>query len=47
MTAPTYLHLYFLLDRSGSMETIATDIIGGVNSFVAQQHADGLSLIHI
>jgi len=41
MTTPTHLHLYFLLDRSGSMETIATDIIGGVNSFVAQQHADG------
>ena len=41
MTAPTYLHLYFLLDRSGSMETLATDIIGGVNSFVTQQRADG------
>ena len=29
MTATTNTHLYILLDRSGSMETIARDVIGG------------------
>ncbi len=27
-------HLYLLLDRSGSMASIADDVIGGVNTFV-------------
>lgn len=35
------LHIYFLLDRSGSMESMATDVIGGFNSFLAEQQEDG------
>lgn len=41
MTAPNTLHTYFLLDRSGSMESIAGDVVGGFNTFVASQQADG------
>lgn len=32
-----YTHVSVLLDRSGSMQSIRTDIIGGFNSFVAEQ----------
>ncbi|MEI6736512.1 MAG: vWA domain-containing protein [Actinomycetes bacterium] len=35
------LHIYFVLDRSGSMQSIASDVIGGFNAFVKQQQADG------
>jgi Mg-chelatase subunit ChlD len=35
------LHIYFLLDRSGSMESMASDVIGGFNAFLAAQSADG------
>jgi Mg-chelatase subunit ChlD len=35
------VHIYFLLDRSGSMASIASDVIGGFNSFLADQKADG------
>jgi Mg-chelatase subunit ChlD len=38
---PTTLHIYFLLDRSGSMASMATDVIGGFNSFVTSQAAEG------
>ena len=31
------VHVYFVLDRSGSMESIRTDVIGGFNSFVEDQ----------
>lgn len=41
MTAQPNLHIYFLLDRSGSMSSIAGDVIGGFNSFLAAQRADG------
>jgi Mg-chelatase subunit ChlD len=34
-------HIYLLLDRSGSMESMASDVIGGFNSFLAEQQADG------
>jgi Mg-chelatase subunit ChlD len=37
----TIAHIFFLLDRSGSMESIAADVIGGFNAFVAEQLADG------
>jgi len=37
----TNLHIYFVLDRSGSMASIATDVIGGFNSFLAAQRAEG------
>ena len=30
-----------VLDRSGSMDSIASDVVGGFNSFVAEQAADG------
>lgn len=35
------VHLYVLLDRSGSMGTIADDVIGGFNHLLAEQQADG------
>lgn len=34
-------HIYFLLDRSGSMARIADDVIGGFNTFLAAQQAEG------
>ena len=34
--APT-THIYILLDRSGSMESIASDIVGGFNRFIKDQ----------
>ena len=34
-------HIHFLLDRSGSMARIADDVIGGFNTFLAAQQADG------
>lgn len=35
------VHIYFVLDRSGSMQSIAPDVIGGFNAFLASQQADG------
>ena len=37
MTDQTLTHIEFLLDRSGSMASIKSDIEGGFNSFVADQ----------
>ncbi len=37
----TTTHLYFLLDRSGSMASMAGDVIGGFNGFLANQRAGG------
>jgi hypothetical protein len=37
MTRPDLTHLYFLLDRSGSMQSIKSDIEGGFEAFVAEQ----------
>jgi len=34
-------HLYVLLDRSGSMQAIADDVVGGFNHLLAEQQADG------
>jgi uncharacterized protein YegL len=34
-------HFHFLLDRSGSMESMRADVIGGFNNLLAQQQADG------
>lgn len=39
--ASTYTHLYILLDRSGSMSSIANDVIGGYNTFIRQQKQEG------
>ena len=36
-----HLHIYFVLDRSGSMSSMASDVIGGFNRFLADQQADG------
>ena len=33
-------HIYFLLDRTGSMASMATDVIGGFNGFLASQRAE-------
>jgi len=37
MTDPNLTHLYFLLDRSGSMQSIREDTIGGFDAFMAEQ----------
>ena len=37
MTDPNLTHLYFLLDRSGSMQSIRDDTIGGFDAFMAEQ----------
>ena len=37
MTDPDLTHLYFLLDRSGSMQSIREDTIGGFDAFIAEQ----------
>ena len=34
-------HFYVLLDRSGSMESMRGDVIGGFNNLLADQQADG------
>lgn len=41
MTHTTNTHIYLLLDRSGSMESIRPAVIGGVNASVAEQAAQG------
>lgn len=33
----TTTHFYILLDRSGSMESMKSDVIGGYNAFIAEQ----------
>jgi Mg-chelatase subunit ChlD len=45
MTDTTNLHIYFVLDRSGSMESIASDVVGGFNAFLADQQADGADAV--
>lgn len=35
------VHLYVLIDRSGSMASMASDVIGGFNRLLADQAADG------
>ncbi len=37
MTNPNLTHLYFLLDRSGSMQSIKDDTEGGFNAFIEEQ----------
>lgn len=37
MTNPDLTHIYFLLDRSGSMASISDDTVGGFNTFIAEQ----------
>ena len=37
---PDYTHITIILDRTGSMESIRDDTIGGFNSFLAQQKAE-------
>ena len=39
MTRADLTHLYFLLDRSGSMQSIKSDIVGGFDAFVAEQRS--------
>ncbi|AKU14811.1 vWA domain-containing protein [Luteipulveratus mongoliensis] len=42
MTRSDLTHIYFLLDRSGSMQTIKSDTEGGFNAFIEEQRkADG------
>ena len=35
------VHVHFVLDRSGSMDAIRSDVIGGFNSFLREQQAAG------
>ena len=37
MTDPHFTHIAFLLDRSGSMQSIRDDTVGGFEAFVAEQ----------
>jgi hypothetical protein len=37
-TAPAAAHIWFLLDRSGSMQPLAASAVDGFNGFVAEQH---------
>lgn len=39
--APKATHIVVLLDRSGSMETIASDVVGGYNTFIKEQREAG------
>ena len=39
MTDPNLTHLYFLLDRSGSMQSIKDDTEGGFDAFIAEQRS--------
>jgi hypothetical protein len=46
MSNPNLTRLVFLLDRSGSMQSIASDVIGGFEAFVAEQRAgEGLCTV--
>lgn len=38
---PVRPHFYVLLDRSGSMDSMRADVIGGFNQLIAEQQADG------
>ena len=38
---PKVTHMYILVDTSGSMESIASDVIGGFNQTVAEQAQNG------
>ena len=38
---PKITHMYILVDRSGSMESIANDVIGGFNTTISDQQANG------
>lgn len=37
MADPQFTHIAFLLDRSGSMQSIRTDTVGGFEAFIAEQ----------
>jgi hypothetical protein len=39
MTDPNLTYLYFLLDRSGSMESIKSDTQGGFDAFIGEQRS--------
>lgn len=42
MARANHTHILFILDRSGSMQTIHADVVGGFNAFLAsQQGAEG------
>jgi len=40
-TTPRGTHIVVLLDRSGSMSSIADDVIGGFNTFLKEQRFNG------
>lgn len=40
MTQENYTHISFLLDRSGSMQSIWRDVVGGYEAFITKQKAE-------
>lgn len=40
MTQDNYTHLTFVIDRSGSMQALAADMTGGVNTMIQEQFAE-------
>lgn len=40
MTDATFTHISFLLDRSGSMQSIKDDTVGGFEAFIAEQRGE-------
>jgi hypothetical protein len=40
MTDPNFTHIAFLLDRSGSMQSIRSDTVGGFDAFIAEQRGE-------
>ncbi len=46
MANPNLSHLVFLLDRSGSMQSIKSDVVGGFEAFLTEQRAtDGQCVV--
>src|ERR1700744_1516416 len=46
MANPNLTRLVFLLDRSGSMQSIKSDIVGGFEAFIGEQRAsEGLCTV--
>jgi len=44
-TTPKTVHVYFLLDASGSMESLRHDVIGGFNNFCREQITPGITTL--
>jgi len=47
MTKPNFIEIVVVLDRSGSMQSVCSDTIGGFNAFVAEQKANALGEVKL